>query len=397
MLTRICQVDKNMDGEKFFGFKRIVIKIGSALLIDENGNFNTSWLGNIANEISLLLNEEIEVLIVSSGAVAIGSGIIGRKRNLMNINELQAAAAMGQAQLVMEWQSALSDHNIKTAQILLTRQDTENQKRFLNSKNTLQALLKLKVVPIINENDTVATDELKYGDNDRLAARVAQMVMADGLLLLSDVDGLYTSDPSVNKNTKHITKVESVTDEILMMAGSKESNFGSGGMLTKLQAAKIAMHAGCTTIISNGSQDEPIKHLMDNGKCSIFQAKESPQAIRKQWLAGFLDTNGMVIIDKGAETATRNGGSLLPVGLKSVSGNFERGDVIIVSNQKGKEIGKGIALYSSYEAESIIGCRSELINEKLGYRGKTEIIHRDDLVLLQDNSLINNGNWENDH
>ena len=298
MLTRICQVDKNMDGEKFFGFKRIVIKIGSALLIDENGNFNTSWLGNIANEISLLLNEEIEVLIVSSGAVAIGSGIIGRKRNLMNINELQAAAAMGQAQLVMEWQSALSDHNIKTAQILLTRQDTENQKRFLNSKNTLQALLKLKVVPIINENDTVATDELKYGDNDRLAARVAQMVMADGLLLLSDVDGLYTSDPSVNKNTKHITKVESVTDEILMMAGSKESNFGSGGMLTKLQAAKIAMHAGCTTIISNGSQDEPIKHLMDNGKCSIFQAKESPQAIRKQWLAGFLDTNGMVIIDK---------------------------------------------------------------------------------------------------
>jgi glutamate 5-kinase len=240
----------------------------------------------------------------------------------------------------------------------------------------------LKVVPIINENDTVATDELKYGDNDRLAARVAQMVMADGLLLLSDVDGLYTSDPSVNKNTKHITKVESVTDEILMMAGSKESNFGSGGMLTKLQAAKIAMHAGCTTIISNGSQDEPIKHLMDNGKCSIFQAKESPQAIRKQWLAGFLDTNGMVIIDKGAETAIRNGGSLLPVGLKSVSGNFERGDVIIVSNQKGKEIGKGIALYSSYEAESIIGCRSELINEKLGYRGKTEIIHRDDLVLL---------------
>ena len=274
MLTRICQVDKNMDGEKFFGFKRIVIKIGSALLIDENGNFNTSWLGNIANEISLLLNEGIEVLIVSSGAVAIGSGIIGRKRNLMNINELQAAAAMGQAQLVMEWQSALSDHNIKTAQILLTRQDTENQKRFLNSKNTLQALLKLKVVPVINENDTVATDELKYGDNDRLAARVAQMVMADGLLLLSDVDGLYTSDPSVNKNTKHITKVESVTDEILMMAGSKESNFGSGGMLTKLQAAKIAMHAGCTTIISNGSQDEPIKHLMDNGKCSIFQAKE---------------------------------------------------------------------------------------------------------------------------
>ena len=274
MLTRICQVDKNMDGEKFFGFKRIVIKIGSALLIDENGNFNTSWLGNIANEISLLLNEGIEVLIVSSGAVAIGSGIIGRKRNLMNINELQAAAAMGQAQLVMEWQSALSDHNIKTAQILLTRQDTENQKRFLNSKNTLQALLKLKVVPVINENDTVATDELKYGDNDRLAARVAQMVMADGLLLLSDVDGLYTSDPSLNKNTKHITKVESVTDEILMMAGSKESNFGSGGMLTKLQAAKIAMHAGCTTIISNGSQDEPIKHLMDNGKCSIFQAKE---------------------------------------------------------------------------------------------------------------------------
>tara|TARA_B110000003_G_scaffold198187_1_gene196845 strand:- start:42 stop:1235 length:1194 start_codon:yes stop_codon:yes gene_type:complete len=397
MLIKIYQVDRNMEGNRFFGFKRIVIKIGSALLIDENGNFNKKWLENIASEIALLLDEEIEVLIVSSGAVAIGSGIIRRKRSSMNINELQAAAAMGQAQLVMEWQSALSDHKIKTGQILLTRQDTENQKRFLNSKNTLQALLKLNVVPVINENDTVAIDELKYGDNDRLAARVAQMVMADGLLLLSDVDGLYTSDPSKNINIKHIPKIESVTDDILMMAGSKESNFGSGGMLTKLYAAKIAMHAGCTTIISNGNHDKPIKHLMDNGKCSIFHAKETPQAIRKQWLAGFLDSCGAVVIDKGAETAIKKGGSLLPVGLKSVSGNFERGDVIIVTKENGREVAKGIALYSSHETKSIIGCRSELINEKLGYRGKTEIIHRDDLVLVQDDILINSEKWESDN
>lgn len=371
-----------MQKNNFFGFNRLVIKIGSALLINNDSTVNKAWLKNIANEINGLLSNKVEILIVSSGAVAIGCGIIGKKRTLMNLNELQAAAAMGQAQLVIEWQDALKGINVKAAQILLTPDDTENRKRFLNSKNTLQALLKLNVVPIINENDTVATDELRYGDNDRLAARVAQMVMADGLILLSDVDGLYESDPVLNKKAKHMPKIDSVTDDILIMAGSKESNFGSGGMLTKLHAAKIAMHAGCTTIISNGAQDKPISYLMDGGKCSVFKAKESPSIVRKQWLLGFLDTRGTLSLDKGAEEALNQGGSLLPVGLIEVLGNFERGDVVVITDKKGKEIGKGVTIYSSIEASLIRGCRSEAILQKLGYQGKTEIIHRDDMVLF---------------
>jgi len=382
MQTRIYQVEWSMQKNNFFGFNRLVIKIGSALLINNDSTVNKAWLKSIANEINGLLSNKVEILIVSSGAVAIGCGIIGKKRTLMNLNELQAAAAMGQAQLVIEWQDALKGINVKAAQILLTPDDTENRKRFLNSKNTLQALLKLNVVPIINENDTVATDELRYGDNDRLAARVAQMVMADGLILLSDVDGLYESDPVLNKKAKHMPKIDSVTDDILIMAGSKESNFGSGGMLTKLHAAKIAMHAGCTTIISNGAQDKPISYLMDGGKCSVFKAKESPSIVRKQWLLGFLDTRGTLSLDKGAEEALNLGGSLLPVGLIEVLGNFERGDVVVITDKKGKEIGKGVTIYSSIEASLIRGCRSEAILQKLGYQGKTEIIYRDDMVLF---------------
>ena len=371
-----------MQRDKFFGFKRLVIKIGSALLINKDGTFNKIWLKSIADEINTLLENGVEILVVSSGAVAIGCGIIDRKRAQMSINELQAVAAMGQAQLVIEWQEALKKNDVKVAQILLTRDDTENRKRFLNSKNTLQSLLRLDVVPIINENDTVATDELSYGGSDRLAARVARMVMADGLILLSDVDGLYEADPALTSKAKHIANIDSVTDEIIEMAGSKESNYGSGGMLTKLHAAKIAMHAGCTTIISNGTKNKPISNLLDGGKCSIFKAKQSPHVIRKQWLLGFLDTRGTLIIDKGAKVALNQGGSLLPVGLTNVRGNFERGDVVILKNEQDEEIGKGITSYSSIEASLIIGCRSEAILKKLGYQGKPEIIHRDDMVLF---------------
>jgi|TARA_B110000444_G_scaffold229622_1_gene236263 glutamate 5-kinase len=371
-----------MQRDRLYGFKRLVIKIGSALLIDKDGTFNKLWLKSIADEISRLVENGVEILVVSSGAVAIGCSVIDRKRSQMSLNELQAAAAMGQAQLVIEWQEALEKNNVKVAQILLTPGDTENRKRFLNSKNTLQALLKLDVIPIINENDTVATDELSYGDNDRLAARVAQMVMADGLILLSDVDGLYDKDPALTPKAKHIGSINSVTDEILKMAGSRESNYGSGGMLTKLHAAKIAMHAGCTTIISNGTQNKPISNLMDGGKCSIFKAKQSPGMIRKQWLSGFLDTSGTLSIDKGAKEALNQGGSLLPVGLTEVSGDFERGDVVILNDEIGNEIGKGVTTYSSVEASLIVGCQSEEILKKLGYQGKPEIIHRDDMVLF---------------
>jgi len=364
------------------GFERVVIKVGSALLIDKRGHFNKKWLKKISEEIASLHEEGVEVLVVSSGAVAIGCILMDRKRSELNLNDLQATAAMGQAQLVLEWQDAFKEHEINVGQILLTPEDTENKKRFLNSKSTLESLIEFNVIPVINENDTVATDELRYGDNDRLAARVAQMVMADGLILLSDVDGLYESDPNINQHAKHIPIIEDVSDQIISMAGSKESNFGSGGMLTKLQAAKIATHAGCVTIISDGTKEKPLKSLMKGGRYSLFNAKEKPMVLRKQWLVGCLDVKGVLKIDNGAQKALEEGGSLLPVGLLEVKGDFERGDVVNLMNSQGNEIGRGLAAYSSSEANIIIGCQSDLIIKRLGYKGRSEIVHRDDMALF---------------
>ena len=363
-------------------FRRLVVKVGSSLLVDDSGHLNRTWLETLADDIAGLQGLGHEVLIVSSGAIAIGSTVLGINKRRARLEDLQAAAAAGQVQLVHAYQEALAAHDISAAQVLLTPEDTENRRRFLNARGTLARLLERSVVPIINENDTVATDEIRYGDNDRLAARVAQLVMADALVLLSDVDGFYTADPGKDANAQHIPEVRQITGEMQAMAGETRSDVGSGGMATKVQAARIATHAGCSTIISSGHVDHPLQALSGGGRCTVFRAEGTPAAARKQWLAGALEVRGEFGIDAGAAAALGNGNSLLPVGVVSVSGDFRRGDVVSVSGPDGRELGRGLAEYSHEEAGRIKGCQSEEIEERLGYRGRAVMVHRDELVLF---------------
>lgn len=371
-----------MAGNVLQGFARIVVKIGSTLLIDEQHKLNRDWLGGLTADIAELRAAGQQVLIVSSGAVAIGSSVLNINPRRSRLEELQAAAAAGQVQLVHAYQEALSAHGIAAAQVLLTLDDTEIRRRFLNARGTLEKLLEHDVIPVINENDTVATDELRYGDNDRLAARVAQLVMADGLVLLSDVDGLYSADPCKDPDARHIESVPRITGELLAMAGDASTDFGSGGMTTKLQAAQIATHAGCATIVTNGHVANPLRALASGGRCTIFAASATPAAARKQWLAGVLEVRGELRVDAGAAGALRDGNSLLPVGLVEVIGNFARGDTVTLVDADGGELGRGLACYASEEASAIAGCRSEHIESILGYRGRSVMVHRDDLVLF---------------
>ncbi len=362
--------------------KRLVVKLGSSLLVDDAGRFDRAALEAIAAEIATLRGAGHEVLIVSSGAVAIGCHILDINRRRARLEELQAAAAAGQVQLVQAWQQALGVHDIRAAQILLTPDDTEHRRRFLNAQGTLHKLLEHGVVPVINENDTVATDELRYGDNDRLAARVAQMVMADGLVLLSDVDGLYTADPRLDPTAEHIPLVRVIDDDILAMAAPTLTYVGTGGMTTKLQAAKIATRAGCTTVVASGHREHALRALVSGAKCTVFLADGTPAAARKQWLAGILEVRGELRIDAGAVRALKNGSSLLPVGIVEVIGNFRRGDAVTLVGIDGDELGRGLVAYPSDEATEIIGCRSDDIEQRLGYRGRSVVVHRDDLVLF---------------
>lgn len=362
--------------------RRLVIKIGSALLIGAGGRVNRDWLDGLAEDIASLRKSGHQVLIVSSGAVALGSRLLGLSAPRARLEELQAAAAAGQVHLVHAYQEALGRFDIPAAQILLTPDDTEIRRRFLNARNTLEKLIEFGVVPVINENDTVATEELKYGDNDRLAARLAQIVMSDGLVLLSDVDGLYTADPRVDSTAEHIPLVSNVSDDLFEFAGSVGSSVGSGGMTTKLQAARIATHAGCSTIIANGAMERPLRALADGGKCTLFASEGTPQSARKQWLAGVLEVCGEVRLDAGAVAALNNGKSLLPVGVVAVTGKFRRGDAVTLKDANGAELGRGLAAYASEEADAIMGCQSEQIQSRLGYRGRDVMIHRDDLVLF---------------
>lgn len=371
-----------MSGFEINKLQRLVVKIGSSLLINQDGRLDRDWLAGLAEDVAALHAANQQILIVSSGAIAIGSGVLGINPRRSRLEELQAAAAAGQVQLVHAYQEALGEHGVSAAQVLLTLDDTENRRRFLNAKGTLGKLLDHGVVPVINENDTVATEEIRYGDNDRLAARVAQMVMADGLLLLSDVDGFYTSDPGSNPDAEHIPTVEKISEDMYAMAGESRSEIGSGGMATKLQAARIATHAGCSTIIASGAVERPLNALAGGGKCTVFNAEGTPAAARKQWLAGILEVRGELRLDPGAATALANGNSLLPVGLVEVVGNFRRGDAVTLVGANGEELGRGLAAYASEEALEIIGCRSEQIEPKLGYRGRTVMVHRDDLVLF---------------
>ncbi len=363
-------------------YRRLVIKVGSSLLIGDNGALNRHWLDGLAADIADLHSEERDVLVVSSGAIAIGCTVLGINTRRAKLEDLQAAAAAGQVQLVHAYSEALAVHGITTAQVLLTPGDTENRRRFLNARGTMGRLLDRSVVPIINENDTVTTEEIRYGDNDRLAARVAQLVMADALLLLSDVDGFYSADPGTDSNAQHIPEITSISTETLAMAGETRSDIGSGGMSTKVQAARIATHAGCSTIIASGVVDRPVKTLLNGARCSIFRAQGTPAVARKQWLAGALEVNGILVIDAGAAEALREGNSLLPVGIAAVQGDFRRGDIVTLADGGGTELGRGLAEYSSSEASRLLGCRSEQIEERLGYRGRSVMIHRDELVLF---------------
>ena len=371
-----------MSGFNLESNRRLVIKVGSSILTGEDGQVHRNWLQSFTEDIAALHAAGHQLLIVSSGAIAIGSRVLGINKRRAGLAELQAAAAAGQVRLVHAYQEALSKFDIVTAQILLTPDDTEDRRRFLNARATLNHLLQQSVIPVVNENDTVATEEIRYGDNDRLAARISQLVMADVLILLSDVDGLYDADPTSNAAAKHIAVVNDITDEITDSAGETQSDVGTGGMATKVQAAKIATRAGCSTVITNGAIHRPLSALADGCRHTVFLAEGTPAVARKQWLAGVLDVRGKLTIDEGAENALCGGKSLLPVGVTSVSGEFERGDVVAIQNSNGKELGRGLAEYGTQDAQALIGVHSEQIEERLGYRGRSVIVHRDELVLF---------------
>ena len=362
--------------------RRVVVKIGSALLVESStGRVNRSWLETLASDIAALRTRGQEVVIVSSGAIALGRRQLGLAKGKLKLEESQAAAAVGQIRLAHAWKEVLEEHGLTVAQVLLTLGDTEERLRYLNARNTLTTLLRLGSIPVINENDTVATAEIRYGDNDRLAARVAQMASADCLVLLSDVDGLYTADPSRDSEAQFIPEVARITPEIEAMAGGSASDVGSGGMATKVLAARIAVPAGCHMCVALGHEANPLRRIEGGARCTWFVADASPVTVRKQWIAGMLKPAGTLHVDAGAAKALRGGKSLLPAGVTKVEGRFERGDAVVVRNPDGLEIARGLAAYSGEEARRIRGRRSQELEGLLGYRGRDEIIHRDDLVL----------------
>ena len=369
-------------GARLARAKRVVVKIGSALLVEKStGRVNRAWLETLAADVAAMRARGQEVVIVSSGAIALGRRQLGLAPGKLKLEESQAAAAVGQIRLAHAWKEVLEQHDCAVAQVLLTLGDTEERRRYLNARSTLNTLLKLGAVPVINENDTVATAEIRYGDNDRLAARVAQMASADCLVLLSDVDGLYTADPSRDAKARFIPEVTSITPEIEAMAGGSASDVGSGGMATKVLAGKIAVAAGCNMCITVGREQHPLQRIEAGGRCTWFVAKTSPKTVRKQWIAGLLQPAGVLHVDAGAAKALRGGKSLLPAGVTKVEGRFDRGDAVIVRDADGAEIARGLSAYSSEDARRASGRRSQELEAILGYRGRDELIHRDDLVL----------------
>jgi len=363
--------------------RRVVVKIGSALLVERStGRVNRAWLEMLAEDVASLRKRGQEVVLVSSGAIALGRRQLGLPAGKLELEQSQAAAAVGQMRLAHAWKEVLEPHGAAVAQVLLTLGDTEQRRRYLNARNTLMTLLRLGAIPVINENDTVATAEIRYGDNDRLAARVAQMASADCLVLLSDVDGLYTADPTRLPDAQFIAEVPRITPEIEAMAGGSASDVGSGGMATKVLAAKIAVAAGCHMCVAAGREPHPIRRIESGERCTWFLADGSPVTARKQWIAGTLKPAGEIVVDAGAARALGQGKSLLPAGVVRVSGRFDRGDAVSVRDPDGREIARGLSAYSSTDAERVGGRRSSEIEELLGYRGRDEMIHRDDLVLV---------------
>ena len=368
--------------EKLLGAQRIVIKIGSALLVDqESGRLRRQWLDAMADDIARARARGQEVVVVSSGAIALGRRQLGLAPGPLKLEESQAAAATGQIRLAHAWQDALARHDLTVSQILLTLDDTESRRRYLNARSTLSTLLRLGAVPVINENDTVATSEIRYGDNDRLAARVAEMVSADVLVLLSDVDGLYTADPGRDPDARRLETVRGITPEIEAMAGAPLSAVGSGGMTTKIAAARVALAAGCHMAIASGRIDHPLSAVENGAGCTWFVPDATPRTPRKLWIGGALKPLGTLGVDAGAARALARGSSLLPAGVIAVEGQFERGDPVLVRGPDGGELGRGLSAYSADDARRIMGHQSHDIEGILGYRGRDEMIHRDDLAL----------------
>ena len=364
--------------------RRIVVKVGSALLVDaRTGRLNRSWLKTLVDDLLRLHRRGQQVILVSSGAIALGRRHLGLAQGALRLEESQAAAAVGQIRLAHAYKELLEAGDVTVAQVLLTLEDSEQRTRYLNARATLEALLTLKAIPVINENDTVATAEIRYGDNDRLAARVAQMASADCLVLLSDIDGLYTADPHRDPRAQFIERVMRVTPEIEAMAGRSSSEVGSGGMVTKIAAARIAVNAGCHMCIASGHQRHPLRRLESGARCTWFMPASTPLAARKQWIAGTLRPAGAIHIDAGALRALQAGKSLLAAGVTGTLGRFESGETVSVLAPDGVEVARGIAAYSDSDASRIMGRRSSEIEAILGFRGREELIHRDDLVILQ--------------
>jgi glutamate 5-kinase len=363
-------------------FRRIVVKVGSSLLVDSDaGRAKEEWLASLAQDIAELHGGKRDILVVSSGAIALGRAVLKLPRGALKLEDSQAAAAVGQISLARTWAEALGRHSISAGQILLTLTDTEERRNYLNARSTIGKLLEWRSVPVINENDTVATSEIRYGDNDRLAARVATMASADLLVLLSDIDGLYDAPPQAGVQANLIPLVERITPEIESMAGASGSELSRGGMTTKIEAGKIATTGGIHMVIASGRVAHPLRAIKDGGRCTWFLTPANPITARKKWIAGSLEPKGTLTIDAGAVVALRRGNSLLPVGVIKVEGNFTRGDAVVVRGPDTAEIGRGLVAYDAVDAERIKGRSSSDLQIILGIEGRAEMVHRDDLVL----------------
>mgnify|MGYP001157070665 CR=1 FL=1 len=369
-----------MNNSSILDAKRIVIKVGSSLLVSKN-KFNSKWLETFIQDLIFLKNKNIDILIVASGSVTLGKVYLNMGKKNLRIHEKQACAACGQAILMNNFKKIFEKKKMSVAQILLTYSDTEDRKKSLNSKETIFELLRCHVIPIVNENDSVAVDELKFGDNDRLAARVAQIIDANILILLSDVDGLFTANPKKKKSAMLVREVEKINKKIYNMASTETNHHGTGGMFTKIEAAEIASESGCDTIICRGTKKNPIREYLKKEMGTIFKGKVNNDKGFKKWLAGTIKVEGDIFLDNGAVEAVYNGASILPSGIQKISGKFFKGDIINIKNKNGKKIGKGVTYYDSLELLKILGKKTSEIKKSLGYNGRNEIVHRDYLTL----------------
>ena len=363
-------------------FRRVVVKVGSSLLVDaQAGGLKEAWLTSLAADLAELHRDKRDLLIVSSGAIALGRVVLRLPGGPLKLEDSQAAAAVGQIVLARTWTEALSRHGIIAGQVLVTLGDTEERRRYLNARSTVDTLLQWRAIPVINENDTVATSEIRYGDNDRLAARVATMVSADLLVLLSDIDGLYEAPPEENAAAKHVPSVARITPEIEAMAGAAPSELSRGGMQTKIEAARIATNAGTHMVIGSGRREHPLRAIAEGARCTWFLTPANPVTARKKWIAGALEPKGTLTIDAGAVAALRRGKSLLPAGVIGIDGVFARGDAVVIRGPDGAEVGRGLCAYDAEDAQKIRGRSSADIASLLGFSGRAEMVHRDDLVV----------------